>query len=166
MLANRSRTCSGVEGYPNSPARLAKAVISRSSAGRTLIAGVLMGIVIREFPPKQNRKRCGKTRDALEPSNRFLGIEQNRDRAIVYQLDLHMRLKHPGFHSYAKRPHQPDKFLVKTIGFLRRSGLNERRSPPSSRVTIQSKLRHDQRSAPSVEDRQVHLARFIGKNSQ
>ena len=72
----------------------------------------------------------------------------------------------PVSHRHAETANRPDKFLVEEAGLLRRSGLNIRRPAPSSRVSIQSELRDQQRGAPDVEQGEVHLARFIGKNSQ
>ena len=51
-------------------------------------------------------------------------------------------------------------------GFIRRGGLDKRRSPTFSRVAVKRELRNDEQLAFDVEKGKIHLVRLVFENSQ
>ena len=63
----------------------------------------------------------------LHTSNRFLGVEQDRYRTIVDQLDFYMGLEDAGFNPYSQRTQASNKLFIKPVSAFGRRGLNIRR---------------------------------------
>src|SRR5882724_502377 len=97
---------------------------------------------------------------------RFVGVEEDRDRAFIDQLHGHHCLKNSGRHSHAELAERRAKFIIQGFGLLGRSGRKEARPPLPARVSVKRELGHHQRAAFRIQQRPVHLPRVVLEDSQ
>src|SRR5882672_10221671 len=90
---------------------------------------------------------CGMER-RLE---RFVGVEEDRDRAFIDQLHGHHCLKNPSRYGHAKLAKRRAKFIIQGFGLLGRSGRKEARPPLPACVAVKRELGHHQRAAFDVQ---------------
>src|SRR5258708_19437277 len=79
---------------------------------------------------------------------RFVGVEEDRDRTFIDQLHGHHCLKNSGPYSHAKLAKRRAKFIIQGFALLGRSGGDETPPPLSARLPPHPELRHAHR-APS-----------------
>src|SRR3981189_3527049 len=72
---------------------------------------------------------------------RFVGVEEDRDRTFIDQLHGHHCLKHPGRHGHAKFAKRRAKLIIQGFGLLSRSSRKEARPPLSAGIAVKRKLR-------------------------
>src|SRR5258708_2026416 len=77
-----------------------------------------------------------------------------------------MRLKYAGFNCDTERTKAPDEFFVYMAGDFGRRGLNIGWTAAAARISIERKLRNDQRGTAALHERPVHLAGIVRKNPQ
>src|SRR5580704_12398131 len=99
-------------------------------------------------------------------SKKFIGIEQDGHRAVVHQLNGHVRLKDSRLDVYAKCLQRADEFIVERFALFRRRGLNEAWAPLAACVAVERKLRDGKNRAADVEQRTVHFALLIVEYTQ
>src|SRR5919198_6584236 len=93
-------------------------------------------------------------------------VENDRDRALVHQLDLHPRAEGAGLDVYPERAQRLAEALVERLGFLGRSGLGKARPVSFGRVREQRELTDDEGRAASVEERAVELPLLVLEDPQ
>jgi hypothetical protein len=99
-------------------------------------------------------------------SKRLVGIEQNRDRAVVCKLNGHMRLEYSGFNADIQRLKRAHKFFVTRFALFRRCRLEKTWTPLAAGVAVECELRYGQNCATGIQERTVHLSLIVIKDSQ
>src|SRR6266851_1958617 len=74
----------------------------------------------------------------------FFGIEEDCDRPFIHQLHRHDRLKNSRRDVHTQISQRPAKLFVQRFRHLRWSRRNKTRPPPSTRISVQRKLRNYQ----------------------
>src|SRR5262249_55067330 len=96
----------------------------------------------------------------------FVRIQEDRDRAVVDQLDLHVGLEAAGFAAHSSRANLFYEIFIELASlFGRRRGV-ERWPLALADVSVKGELRDRKNCATLIEDRAVHLAVFIFKDPQ
>src|ERR687888_2069533 len=93
-------------------------------------------------------------------------VENDRDRALVHQLDLHPRAEGAGLDVYPERAQRLAEALVERLGSLGRSRVGEARPVPLRRVREQRELTDDEGRAAGVEKRAVELSLLVLEDPQ
>src|SRR5437879_5425183 len=88
-------------------------------------------------------------------------VEQDRDRAVVHQLDLHVLLEGAAANREPVHFERAGERLDSFAGDLRIGRRVPRRPAPSTRVSVEGELGHDQDLAAGVLDRAVHLPLLV-----
>src|SRR6202034_7881 len=99
-------------------------------------------------------------------SEKFIGIEQDGDGAIVHEIDGHMRLENSGGHGDFQRFERAHELAITRLALFRRSGAQKTRAALSAGVAIQSELRNYQHGAADVEKRKIHFSRGVVEYSK
>jgi hypothetical protein len=94
------------------------------------------------------------------------GIEQDGNRTVVYQADLHRSLEDPGFHWYLRSPRNFDKVVVQIAGLAGRRCLVETGSAAFSAIAIECELGYDQQRTGRFPNVAIHLAGIIREDAQ
>ena len=112
--------------------------------------------------------KCGEQR--IAPLGRLAGlrleVEDDRHRAVVDQLDLHLRAEDARLHADAFRAERLDEALDERLRLRARRRVGEARPVALSRVGEQRELAHDQRLAARVDERAVEAALVVGEDPQ
>src|ERR1700741_4467275 len=77
------------------------------------------------------------------PLERFVGIEEDRDRAFIDQLHGHHRLENSRCHAHAKLAKRFAEFFVPSFGLFWRCSRDEAWPPLPARIAVKSELRDD-----------------------
>src|SRR4051812_44066931 len=88
-------------------------------------------------------------------------LKDDRDRTVIYKLDVHHCLKSSGLNIRNKLASFGNKELVKAICVNRVSRVDVGRSPAFSRIGVQCELGHDKQTAFDVLNGMVHLPVFV-----
>src|SRR6266436_2246791 len=103
--------------------------------------------------------RLGETR--LEG---FFGVEKDCDRAFINQFHGHHGLKNSCGYADSQPAQRCIKLLIQCRGFVWWRRGNKAGPPLPARITVQRKLRNDQRGALNLQQRPVHLALVVLEN--
>jgi hypothetical protein len=95
-----------------------------------------------------------------------VGIEQYGHRAVINQLDLHIRSKASTLYRHSKPLQLLNHSPYQRFGDLGSGGSGKAGTPPPPEVGIESKLRDHQRSASYIAEREIDLAALVGKDTQ
>src|SRR5690606_18482874 len=96
----------------------------------------------------------------------FLTVEKDRNRPVIYELDLHHRLEFTRRERIYLLGGLPHEIVVERLSVVRRSRLNIRRTSAASRISVKCELRDDEHSAVSFKGGQVHLPGVIIKDAK
>src|ERR1700728_3801881 len=94
-----------------------------------------------DFAPSKSPGRRAIGSDARK-SEKFIGIEQDGDGAVVHKFDGHVRLENSRCHADFQRFERAYEFVVTRFALFRRSGAEKTRTPLPAGVAIQSELRN------------------------
>src|SRR5262249_55967590 len=115
-----------------------------------------IGVPGLNVPPQQAR--------SLE---NLAGIEQDRYRAVVDQLDLHIPREFAGLDArHAGAADLRKRLLVEPARGDRLESARERRAPPRASVAVERELRDDQHITGDVAHGAVHLALVVREDPQ
>ena len=93
-------------------------------------------------------------------------VEDDRDGAVVDELDLHSRAEDARLDRDAELAQSGAEALVEQLGALGLRGRREARPVPLRRVREQGELADDERGAAGVEQRAVEAARGVLEYAQ
>jgi hypothetical protein len=99
-------------------------------------------------------------------SEQFLRIEEDGDRAIVEEFDLHVLLEASGFAGKSGGADLTDEIFVEWAGNVRRSRRIKRRALAAADVPEDSELRYGEDAAADIGDAEVHLSVVIIENTE
>ena len=104
-------------------------------------------------------------RSALASGNAPAGdVEDNRDRAVVDEVDDHVGAKATVFNPHPGRLNRGGERLENGDGEIRCRGGREGRPPALSNVSEQRELGDQQNRSPCVDDTSVHLPMVVGED--
>ncbi len=103
---------------------------------------------------------------ALESSEELLRVEEDGDRAVVDEFDLHVLLKASGFAGESGSADLVDEVFVEWASNVRGSRRIKRRTLAAANVPEESELGNGQNAAADIANAEVHLSAFIIKHSQ
>jgi MFS family permease len=99
-------------------------------------------------------------------SEKFVGIEQDRNGAVVHQLDGHVRLKHAGGHAHFQSFKRTDEFFVTGFALIGWRGPEKTGPALAAGVAIKSELGDGEDGAADIEQRAVHFALLVVEDSE
>src|SRR5580704_17995856 len=99
-------------------------------------------------------------------SKKFNGIEQDGHRAVVHQLNGHVRLKDSRLDVHAECLQRADEFVVERFTLFGWRCLDETWATLATRIAVERELRDRENCAAHVEQRAVHLTVVVVENPQ
>ncbi len=93
-------------------------------------------------------------------------VENEGDRPVVDQSDLHIGAEAPGFGSHPKTPAFVGDALVDRHRLIAAQCPGERRAPALAGVGVERELRHQQDLAAALEHRAVEASILVGEDAQ
>ena len=95
-----------------------------------------------------------------------IGIDQDRHRTVIHQVQRHVRLKHARFHANSEGLQRFHEILVKRLTLFGWSGLVEARAALPADVTVEGELRNRENRAASIEQRTIYFALIVIEDAQ
>src|SRR5581483_4773851 len=122
-------------------------------------------------PARQRSSTAGSTSNSrpspgCSESELLLRVEQDRDRALVHQFDLHHLLEPAGLAAQACIAYPHDEMFVEFPCTRRRSGVIERRPLAATDVSVERELRNHQHRALALAKVEIHLAVLIVEDAK
>src|SRR5215469_5147694 len=96
----------------------------------------------------------------------LLGIQPNCHWPIIEQLNIHVRPEDAACDLQPIRGYCIPKTFAEGLGDFRRRRIRKTRTPSPAYICIERKLRDDQHFSTNIEQRTVHLALIIAKDTQ
>ena len=111
---------------------------------------------------------CGAPQREIPLHDVFLAFQQQGDRPVIDQFDIHHGAKYSGAHMLPGQTFIQviNEQVVQRFGMLRRSGIRIAGPVSMTRIAIERELRNHHDIATDVFDGIIHLPRFIVKNPQ
>lgn len=162
---NRGGSGVRVGGETIAGGRTGKAASRRGSNRTTKEGRILVGaeaIVRRQVAAGIPQRQAGANRQSEE----FAGIEEDGDRAIIHEVDGHVRLEDACLDANAGSSQRGDEFLVERFAEFGRSSQNEAGAAAAARVGVESELRDGENGAACVEKRAIHLSLVIIEDAE
>src|SRR5271170_6877526 len=98
------------------------------------------------------KSRCARRRAGIR-LEKFVGIEENGDRAVVHDLDRHVRLKNARRDAYSQLPQSAHKFFIQRLALLRRRSVDKTGPALAAYVAVQRELRDSENRTARVQQR-------------
>ena len=156
LLAWIAGIFAGYAAYKNVPQSGEKLADARHAEGRSTVARLRRRRLARRAP-----QGCRRRPPDAAPvgRSRVLGLQQDRHRPVVDQLDVHVGAEDAGLDRHALGAQRLDERLVDRLAVLGRRGVGEARPVALAGVGVERELRDGQHLAADVGERQVHEAR-------
>jgi hypothetical protein len=100
------------------------------------------------------------------PGRACSDLEQQGDRPVVHELDLHVRAEDAGGHVGPAGAERVGEGVHQRLGLLRPGRVDVGRSPSLARVAVERELADDEHRARHVGHRPVHDSLVIGEDAQ
>jgi hypothetical protein len=107
-----------------------------------------------------------RSRNAGQKLERLSTIQQQRDRAVVDQTHIHVRLKSTGFNVNPLPSNFGHEGFVESLSLLWPSSVDKARPATFATVAKQCELTDDQHSPMNIAQRKIHLSVVILEDSQ
>src|SRR6266540_1660496 len=152
-LRGTTSRCTGACGSMSSNA-------TTSASWWTSFAGILPSTIL------QNRQSDIASPPVDGTSEQPPRVEQDRDRSLVHELDLHRRAEDAGGDREPLLADQRAEPLVQRVRRLGRRRKDEARPVALARVAVERELGHDEHAAGDLGEREVHLPRCVLEHAQ
>ena len=93
-------------------------------------------------------------------------VDQDGDRAVVSQVDLHLGLENTGFYPHTCTPEPVYKIGVEQVGLFGFGSVGIGRAPSSPDVSIKRELGNHEDSAVIVDEGEIHLSIVVRENTE
>ena len=101
-----------------------------------------------------------------EPAVGRASVDDQRDGALIHEVDRHHRTELPGFDGEPVTAQLGDQQLVERHRDIRAGGVDKRGTTAPLHVTVERELRHHKHARADVRQRSVHLAVIVREYSQ
>ena len=95
-----------------------------------------------------------------------MAVEQQRDRTVVDQRDVHVQAKGARGHGKAPRTNALGEIPVKLFGKIGRRGMGEARAAALAAITQERELADNEHFPTDVGEREVHLPSVVLEDAQ